>query len=201
MKALSQERQKVILIISFGYLLPVLIVCLGFIPFFWRFYLLILAAIAILMIAQQYRFSPMELGLTRQNLRTSLKAIAPPTLAFALLMLTYYIIQGPRIDNSGYGWVFYLFFIGISSPLQEFLYRSFLFGIFSRAKLAIWLQILLSALLYSYVHLIYQDIPTLLLTLVMGLIWGCHYAKYRNLYSVIISHSLLGAIAILFGLV
>jgi uncharacterized protein len=201
MKDLSQERLKVILIVGFGYILPVLLVCLDIVPFSWRFYVLILAAIAILVIARLYRFSSVELGLTRQNLGNSLKAIALPTLAFALLMFLYYSIQGPRIDNSSYGWTFYFFFIFVSSPIQEFLYRGFLFSVFSKAKFAIWLQIILSALLYSYLHLIYLDVPTILLTLTIGLLWGWHYAKYRNLYSVIISHSLLGVISILIGLI
>ncbi|MEH2154564.1 CPBP family intramembrane glutamic endopeptidase [Nostoc sp.] len=196
-----KERQKVILIVGLAYILPVLLIYLGLVPFSWRFYLLILAAIAILAIARLYRFSFLELGFTKQSLITSLKAIALPTLASALLMFIYYFIQGPRIDNSVYKWTFYLFFVGVSSPVQEFLYRGFLFGIFSRAKLAIWVQIILSTLLYSFVHLIYQDVPTLLSTFIVGMFWGCHYAKFRNLHSIIISHSLLGAIAILVGLV
>ncbi|NDJ18772.1 CPBP family intramembrane glutamic endopeptidase [Myxacorys almedinensis] len=201
MEDVSKERQKVMLIVGFGYILPVLLVWLGFVPFSWRFYILILAAIAIVVFARLYQFSLIELGLTQQHLGSALKAIALPTLAFALIMFFYYAIQGSRLDNSAYKWAFYLFFIGVSSPIQEFLYRGFLFSIFSRAKLAVGLQILLSALLYSFVHLIYQDLPTVLLTLIIGLLWGCHYAKYRNLYSLIVSHSLLGAIAILVGLV
>lgn len=200
-KLVSKERQKVMLIVGFGYILPVLLVYLGLVPFRARFYVLILAAIAILAIARLYRFSALELGFTKQNLRSSLKAIALPTLASALLMLIHYFTQAPRIDNSAYKWTFYLFFVGVSSPVQEFLYRGFLFSIFSRAKLAIWLQILLSTILYSFVHLIYRDVPTLLFTFIFGMFWGCHYAKFRNLNSIIISHSLLGAIAILVGLV
>ncbi|MBD2344135.1 CPBP family intramembrane glutamic endopeptidase [Anabaena subtropica] len=200
-KLVSKEQQKVILIVGLAYILPVLLIYLGLVPFSWRFYILILAAVAVLAIARLYRFSTVELGFTKQNLKSSLSAIALPTLASALLMFIYYMKQGSRIDNSAYTWPFYLFFVAVSSPLQEFLYRGFLFGIFSRAKLAIWLQILLSTLLYSFVHLIYQDVPTLLFTLIIGIFWGCHYAKYRNLHSIIISHSLLGAIAILVGLV
>jgi uncharacterized protein len=200
-KLIDRERHKVILIVTSGYILPVLLIYLGLVPFSWRFYILILAAVAILAIAQLYRFSPRELGITKQNFSSSLSAIALPTLASALLMLIYYLLQGTRIDNSAYTWPFYLFFVAVSSPLQEFLYRGFLFGIFSRAKLAIWLQILVSTLLYSFVHLIYQDVPTLLSTFILGLFWGCHYAKFRNLHSIIISHSILGAIAILLGLV
>lgn len=200
-KLVSKEQQKVILIVGLAYILPVLLIYLELVPFRARFYILILAAVAILAIARLYRFSTVELGFTKQHLRSSLSAIALPTLASALLMFIYYFIQGPRIDNSAYKWTFYLFFVLVSSPLQEFLYRGFLLGIFSRAKLAIWLQILLSTLLYSFVHLIYQDVPTLLSTFIVGLFWGCHYARYRNLYSIIVSHSVLGAIAILVGLV
>jgi membrane protease YdiL (CAAX protease family) len=200
-KLVGKERQKVMLIVSFAFILPVLLICLDLIPFSWRFYLLVLAAVAILALARLYRFSLVELGFTKQHLGTSLKAIALPTLASALLMLIYYIIQGPRIDNSAYKWTFYIFFVGVSSPVQEFLYRGFLFSIFARAKLNNWSQILFSALLYSFVHLIYRDLPTLLSTFIIGMFWGYHYAKYRNLYSIIISHSLLGAIAILIGLV
>ncbi|WP_017651549.1 CPBP family intramembrane glutamic endopeptidase [Fortiea contorta] len=200
-KLISKEQQKVILIVGLAYILPILVIYLGLVPFSWRFGILILAAIVILAIARFYRFSALELGLTKQNLANSLKAIALPSLASALLMFIYHMTQGSRIDNSAYTWSFYLFFVSVSSPLQEFLYRGFLFGIFERAKLAIWLQILFSTILYSFVHLIYRDVPTLLSTFIFGLFWGYHYAKYRNLYSIIISHSVLGAIAILLGLV
>ena len=201
MENLSPERQQVILIVSGGYIIPVLLVYWGFIPFSWRFYLMILIAIAMLAIARMYRCSVVELGLTKQHFENSLKSIALPTLAAAVIMLIYHAFQGSRLDNSTYNWTFYLFFIGVSAPVQEFLYRGFLFDIFARAKLAIWWQIILSTSLYSFVHLIYHDPSTLLFSFIVGLVWGCYYAKYRNLYSIIISHGLLGSIAILFGLV
>jgi membrane protease YdiL (CAAX protease family) len=182
---LYQERKKVIIIVFLTYILPVLLVFLELIPFSWRF----------------YRFSPIELGFTNNNLKKSLQAIALPTLIFTGLMFIYYLTHGSRLDNSAYQWLFYLFFVGVSSPIQEFLYRGFLFAIFKRAKFTSWVQIILSTLLYSFVHLIYRDIPTLVFTLIIGMIWGWNYAKFGNLYSVIISHSLLGAIAILVGLI
>lgn len=200
-RLICKERQKVILIVSFAYILPVVLIYLGLIPFSWRFYVLILSAIAILAIARLYKFSAVELGFTQNRLGIALKAISLPTLASVLLMSAYYATQGPLIDNSAYSWNFYLFFVGVSAPVQEFLYRGFLFSLFFRANFASWLQILLSTLFYTLVHLIYQDILTLVFTLMVGLFWSYHYAKFRNLYSVILSHSLLGAIAILYGLV
>ena len=198
---LYQERKKVIIIVFLTYILPVLLVFLEIIPFSWRFYVLILAAIMVVAIAYLYRFSPVELGFTNNNSEKSLQAIALPTLIFTGLMFIYYLTHGSRLDNSAYQWLFYLFFVAISSPIQEFLYRGFLFAIFKRAKFTTWVQIILSTLLYSFVHLIYRDIPTLVFTFIIGIIWGWNYAKFGNLYSVIISHSLLGAIAILVGLI
>lgn len=196
-----KEQLKVILIIVFVYILPVLLLFSGWCSFAWRFAILILINIIVILITRLYSFTLEELGITRNNLGKSIKAIALPTLVFSLLMLINYLIYGVRIDNSAYGLLFYLFFVIISSPLQEFLYRGFLFGIFNRAKFPDRLKILLSTLLYSFVHLIYRDIPTLLLTLLIGLFWSWHYNRFGNLYSVIISHSILGAIAILIGLV
>lgn len=200
-KQLVQERQKVILIVFLIYILPVLLVFLEVIPFSWRFYVLIFAAIVVVAIAYLYQFSPVELGFTNHNLKKSLTAITLPTLILTGFMFIYYLTHGSRLDNSAYQWLFYLFFVGVSSPIQEFLYRGFLFAIFKREKFATWVQIVFSTLLYSFIHLIYKDIPTLVFTLIIGIIWGWNYAKFRNLYSIIISHSLLGAIAILLGLV
>ncbi|MDF5729281.1 MAG: CPBP family intramembrane metalloprotease, partial [Rhizonema sp. PD38] len=131
MKARSvyQERRKVILIIGFTYILPVLLIFLGLLPFSWRFAVLILAAMVILSITRLYRFSAVELGFTQKHLGTSLKAISLPTLSIALLRLIHYILQGSRLDNSAYSWTFYLSFVGVSSPVQEFLYHGFLFSI------------------------------------------------------------------------
>jgi membrane protease YdiL (CAAX protease family) len=200
-KQLYQERQRVILIVFLAYILPVLLVFLKVIPFYWRFYVLVLVTIVVVAFASLYQFSPVELGFTRNNLGKSCKAIAVPTLVSAGSMFVYYLTHGSRLDNSAYQWLFYLFFVGVSSPIQEFLYRGFLFAIFKRAKFATWLQIVFSTLLYSFVHLIYRDIQTLVFTLIIGVIWGYHYARFRNLYTIIISHSLLGAIAILVGLI
>jgi len=196
-----KERQKVIFIVCFAYILPVIIIFLEWVPFSCRFSILILAAIVILAIARLYRLSSLELGFTHNNLKKSFKVIAPSTLAFALLMVVYYFIQGTRIDNSTYKLAFYLFFVCVSSPIQEFLYRGFLFSIFSRAKFNIWLKILLSASLYSFVHLIYRDVFTLVSTFIIGILWGLHYVKFQNLYSIIFSHALLGTVAILVGLI
>jgi uncharacterized protein len=194
------EWSKVILIITLVYILPVSLFFYDLVPFYWRFHALILVAATIASIGYLYRFSVVELGFTSSQLRSAAKAIAVPTLATAILMSFYHAQQGARLDNSAYSWPFYLFFVGLSVPLQEFLFRGFLFALLTRLKLATWGQVVLSALLYSFVHIIYRDLPTLIFTFLFGLAWSVYYARFRDIYSIIFSHGLLGSIAILLGL-
>jgi uncharacterized protein len=197
---INNEYLKVILLINLVYILPVMLVLYDLFPFAWRFCTLIVVAAIIASIGYLYRFSAVELGFTSSQLRSAVKAIAVPTLATAILMIFYHHQQGARLDNSAYSWPFYLFFIGLSVPLQEFLFRGFLFALLTRLKLAVWGQVILSALLYSFVHIIYRDLPTLIFTFLFGLAWSVYYARFRNIYSIIFSHALLGSIAILLGL-
>ena len=122
------------------------------------------------------------------------------TSIFLQLCFTF-IVGWVRIDNSEIPWGFYLFFIFISSPSQEILYRGYLFNLLSEAGLNRLTSIGLSSILYSFVHLIYLDIPTLVITLIIGIFWGMNYEKYRNIYGVIFSHSILGSMAILAGII
>lgn len=200
-KIIHKAKEKSFLIVTLFYILPALLIYLEIIPFSLRFWILILGAITIIVLSSFSKLSLKDYGFQCQNLIKSLKAIAFPTFSLSLLMFIYYLINGPRIDNSMYGLGFYIFFVVISSPLQEFLYRGYLFAIFSQAQSSAAFQIIMSSVVYSWIHVIYEDLPTLLLTLVIGLFWGWHYTKFRNIYSVTLSHAFLGVVAILCGLI
>ena len=59
----------------------------------------------------------------------------------------------------------------------------------------------ISSLLYSFVHIIYRDFLTCLLTLIIGLIWYKNYEKNRNIIGISLSHAVLGAITIFAGII
>lgn len=192
---------KVSLIIFLAYFLPVVLIIGNVIPFFYRFHFLLLMTFSLFGFSRCEQVQLKELGFTGQNLEDSIKNLFPVTVILAGLMILYYLIEGVRINNSALAWQFYLFFILISASAQEFLYRGYLFYLFSEVRLNWWTSVIISALLYSFVHMIYFDIPTLLLTFGVGVIWGINYAKYRNLYSVFLSHAILGTVAIAVGLI
>ena len=192
---------KLCLIILLIYISPVFLILTGLISFEYRFYVLEVATILVVLYSLLTNVRLNKLGFTRKKLRASIKHILPITLIFALPIVLTLIVGREIIDNSKIPWGFYLFFVFISSPSQEILYRGYLFHLLSEAGLNRLTSIGLSSILYSFVHLIYLDIPTLVITLIIGIFWGINYEKYRNIYGVIFSHSILGAMAILAGII
>jgi len=63
------------------------------------------------------------------------------------------------------------------------------------------LPIIASAVTYSFLHLFYNDLITIMVTFVAGLLWGWIYHKYPNFWGVALSHSVLGAVSIMVGLI
>ena len=95
---------------------------------------------------------------------------------------------------------FYLFYIFVSCPLQEFLYRG-VFGYFDKVYNNKYLFLILSSFCYSFVHIIYKDILTCALTFLIGIVWYLLYRKDYNLVGVSISHIILGILTISLGII
>jgi hypothetical protein len=96
---------------------------------------------------------------------------------------------------------FYIFFVFVSAPAQEFLYRSFLFAELRAVSIPPKAIIILSATLFAFMHIIYRDLVTVALTLVVGLIWAVVFNSTRKVGIVAFSHAALGVAAILSGVI
>ena len=199
MKLCSLSRMTIFVVITFLYILPVVLLLTKVIPFSDRFLVLTITGALIISLALLNEISLADLGFNYQNLLPAIKDILPVTIVSSVLMIVFYFKHGMRIDNTGIPWYFYVFYILLSSPLQEFLYRSYLFNRLAQIQLNQGYIIIITSILYSFAHSIYQDLPTVLLSLIIGLYWGYHYNCFKNFYSISLSHTILGIIAILTG--
>jgi len=199
MKLLSSSQITTSVVISFLYILPVVLILTKVIPFSDRFLVLTITGVLIIGLAMLNEIALADLGFNHQNLLPAIKDILPVTIISSVLMIVFYLNHGMRIDNTGIPWYFYVFYISLSSPLQEFLYRSYLFNRLAQIQLNQGSIIIITAILYSFAHSIYQDLPTVLLSLIIGLYWAYHYNRFKNFYSITLSHTILGIIAILTG--
>lgn len=55
--------------------------------------------------------------------------------------------------------------------------------------------------MYSFVHIIYKDIITIILTFIIGIIWFYLYRKDKNLFGVSLSHCIVGILTIFLGII
>jgi membrane protease YdiL (CAAX protease family) len=199
MKLLSSSQITTSVVISFLYILPVVLILTKVISFSDRFLVLTITGALIIGLAMLNEIALADLGFNHQNLLPAIKDILPVTIISSVLMIVFYLNHGMRIDNTGIPWYFYVFYISLSSPLQEFLYRSYLFNRLAQIQLNQGSIIIITAILYSFAHSIYQDLLTVLLSLIIGLYWAYHYNRFKNFYSITLSHTILGIIAILTG--
>ncbi|MEA5535895.1 CPBP family intramembrane glutamic endopeptidase [Crocosphaera sp. XPORK-15E] len=199
MKLLSSSQITIFVVIIFLYILPVVLLLTKVIPFGDRFLVLTITGVSIIGLALINKIPFVDLGFNHQNLLPAIKNILPVTITSSVLMIAFYLKYGMRIDNTSIPWYFYVFYISLSSPLQEFLYRSYLFNRLTQIQVNQY-SIIITSILYSFAHSIYQDLLTVLLSLIIGLYWGYHYNRFKNLYSITFSHTILGIVAILTGI-
>lgn len=184
------------------YYLPPLLLLFGVLPFTWRFQ--ILAIMTIVMLAYDWRhgFGLRELGFRTDTLKGSLLLNIIASLLLVLLMflsLRAGLIREPVIPKWN---LFFAYYLLISSTSQEFLFRSNLFALMRRSNIGgPILQIMASAVTFSFLHVFYKDPLTLAATFAMGLLWGAIYYKYPNFWGVALSHAVVGAAAIKVGLI
>lgn len=184
------------------YYLPPLLLLLGGLPFAWRFQ--ILAIMTIVMLAYDWRhgFGLRELGFRTDNLKGSLLLNTFVSILMVIFMFLSFkagLIREPVIP----GWnLFFTYYLLISVPSQEFLFRSNLFALMRRNNFGgPVLRITLSAFTFSFLHVFYNDPLTLVATFAVGLLWGVIYYKYPNFWGVALSHAVVGAAAIKVGLI
>jgi membrane protease YdiL (CAAX protease family) len=184
------------------YYLPPTLLLTGVIPFTYRFYTLVTLAVVMIGVEYVRGFSLQDLGFRKDTLKPSLLWNGGLSLIFVAIMCTAYMagwITTPTIPDWNLFFVFYVF---ISSPAQEFLFRSALFAEMRRAGITRlgWL-ILISSITYCFLHIFYRDLITLGVTLFMGIVWGLIYHKYPNFWGVALSHAVLGVVSILVGII
>jgi len=186
-------------IILFLYIAPVLLILINIIPFQYRFMILITTGLIIIVLAAFNKISKTEAGFNHKSLVPAIKDIIPATVICVFLSILYYKIYGTRVDNSSIPLYFYIFYILVSAPLQEFLYRSYLFYLVSKLGLSQYFWVI-SPALYALAHTIYNDFPIVIMSFVIGIYWAYHYSRFKNLYSVSLSHIILGIVAITTGI-
>lgn len=196
------EQLTPLLLLLFICHTPVALIWLKIIPFEHRFYAFLIALPGLVFFCFYRRYRLAELGFRIDTLKRALE----PNLVFcAIGGMTLYIaykagVLTPKSHRLfPYIYVVYIFFLG---PVQEIIFRGILFTETKRIqngsnRLFLWV----STLSFFFLHVIYRNPQMLVIAFISGLVWGVIFMKRPNIWGVALSHSFLGAFAMLLGLI
>jgi membrane protease YdiL (CAAX protease family) len=181
--------------------LPILLLYLKKIDYSERYWVLCIFFIILITYTFTRKFSLKELGFQTTNLKKSFYY----NFLFALILITFLIIgfklgliREPTIPDWGFFFIFYVF---VSSPVQEFIFRSFIFAELRRFQIKDNLILIISTINYSLMHAFYHDWIIFFSSLFVGFCFGWIYLKTNNLYGISLSHALVGSVSIYVGLI
>jgi membrane protease YdiL (CAAX protease family) len=185
-----------------AFYLPPLLITFGVIPFAYRFVVLVAVAAALALVAWLRGTPARELGLRSDNLKPALAVNAALAIALGSALLAVFWLGLMRQPRAIDWWWFAPFYVLVSCPAQEFACRGFLFAEMERRGIAgAAPQIVVSAVTYAFLHIVYRDWLAFLALLAIGVVWGALCRRYPNLWGVILSHAVLGLVSIPVGLI
>lgn len=196
-------RQEFIGFIGFFYVVPIALLYLGIIPFKIYYPILMLMGLILAAYAIQKGITAEHLGFRHDTLKKAL--IYSVTLSAVISVLVFvgfrFGILGNWRGQTENIW-FLLFYVFISAPIQEFIFRSLMFfelkQFFGAKK---WLVIIVSAVIFSLAHAFFRSWGVLAVTFLAGLFWGVLYDETHNFWGVAVSHAIIGATAVILGIV
>ncbi len=149
------------------------------------------------------RNSLRNLGFRIDNLKKSLLAYGlAATLLGASIYLAYITNSFRPSSQPDYTIGFLTFYFLVSSPGQEFLFRSWLFHKMKTAGITRFLsQSFFAALAFSILHIHHYDWLTFSISFFFGLIWAALFNKYPNFFAATLFHGILGIIAVMTRLI
>ena len=157
-------------------------------------YALLLAVIVYMaIIAGSLNTRHPDLGIVNQMSRPYAWQLLITTfiIASAILLGKYFGLIHDVIDKN---WQLLLIYIFISVPLQEFVFRSFCVW---RCELS-WNSRLFIALFttgnFAYYHFTFGSWQLVVGVLIINLYWSYWYFRQRNIFAVMLSHALIGAV-------
>jgi len=197
-RVMKPPRTRAHLTVLLLLVLPVLLMLFGFLPFRLRFAVLVALAAIAATLAIFRGYTRASLGLRFAGTPAMALWTTLPAIVLAAAVAVNLLEDRHELSLAV---PFYLFFVFISAPAQEFLYRSFLFVELESAEYSTFTIMLVSAALYSFMHVIYYDTLTILITFVAGLLWSWLFMTYRSFPLVATSHAAAGALAIALGII
>ena len=194
------SRKIIVAQIVVIFIMPVLLLYFHVLPASWRMVLLAVSALFIYGVIRKENWTHEQMGMRHDNFKKALPFYTTFTIVgIGALFLLENIFNIPDLESKKYIVHAWLFFLPISF-FQEFAFRSFLIPRLKELYDNNSVIILINAVLFMLIHIIYPNLGIgLPLAFFSGILFAWLYIKYPNLVLVTFAHSALNITAVLLG--
>lgn len=125
--------------------------------------------------------------------------LAPLMLLFTWLIVPQEVFRFPR-ENTAFWAIVMAAYPLVSVYPQELVYRAFFFRRYENLFGTGWLMVVASAIAFSFAHLVFLNVVSVVLTAIGGLLFADTYRRSRSLPLVWFEHALFGCWVFTVGL-
>lgn len=182
-------------------LIPICLVCFGIIPKKWEYHfslLLFMSLVSVLILFLRVRkkqLSWSSIGLT-QNLKKGAKSYV---LAISIAIICFFIapyITKVRTEFNGSTANTLICFTFLGSPMQEFLFRVYLWTL-GAMIFTPKMNFTLNVFLFVLMHMFYDDLAIVLPAVIpAGIVFTWLFKKHQNYILAALNHTVWGALAL-----
>jgi len=198
-----RDKELVLVQILYIFIIPILLLYYRVIPGSFRLLLLVGVTSLLFGIIHHAHWTHKDLEIKKDFLKDIIPYTIATLVGVVLIVISASLSKTTRVVESYKWWEdlrFLLLFIPIS-VMQEVIFRGVLMHMLLRAFKNIPFVILVNALLFALIHIIYINVDIVLpLTFLGGIGFAFMYYKYPNLIMISISHTILNFIAMALGL-
>lgn len=149
-----------------------------------------------------------DIGLRQGSLKPSLMLGTVLTVIAALGLLVGFSVIPDAFKSVLLGlktfdipmWPLLLSYVFLSVPIQEVVFRGLIINRLEAVNRNPFFTVFFSAFIFSLAHIFIKNILLVSMTFLAGLFWGWLFVKYRNIWTIQLSHAVLGGMVIWFGL-
>ena len=195
------KKIYVIIEVLLIFFLPVLVYRLGWLPIGTRLYALEIFAATVVVLTITYHIKLQAIGFRLDTFLPAIKLLLPGTLTMMAVLFLFYKFNliSDYFINDWWKNSFFIYYFFIGAPSQEFGYRGYLLHRLQSITSRRWALIILNAVLFAWLHILFQDPYVLIGTFIFGLYLTWVYLKQPNIYASSIAHGLVGATGIILG--
>jgi len=163
-----------------------------------RIYIYTFTLIYLVIFIKLIGYDKTQLGLNKRNFLSSLKSIFPFTLLIFIILFLVRLFQ-PSLFGLDLSYssikpillrIFYYSIISV--PVQELIFRSYVINRLEQFSGNKYFLITASALIFGLAHWPFNSILLVVGSLIFGIFLAINFLRYRNLYTPLIVHSLVG---------